>query len=430
MISNTLMKTGLSSDRFDASTEGQFNPTINLTAESTLATAATFNFQGKLNSNGKKLRIWIANGQTLVWNPDDKTADTADIEVVAGGYLRTFSHGPVKTKNSSLTMTAGGLYVGGVFEVSNYLAASSAASYKYDSRQASNEAVAYLKVYGTFTPQTDAFFACSLQDGSAIDLSGKTTTWSTGTRAKAERVTDSYTGTKGDVDFAANATVTIDVSGRELSDDMRIVEWAATPTNLDGLTFKLDEVSKAAGYGIKKDDEGLFVEVDTGSALTMADVKKALPEGVVLNGETIVFTGKTADEINNIMNTSADNGLTVSANLILGIEQEKNGKFEKKPFLKADAGAQTKEDTITFSFGGIDPKFDKADIKYSIDSATSVGGDADGEGWTNLMSEQPFTDKGATVTVDLPKQGEPAVKYYRVKFTVSEKAVSGDPANQ
>lgn len=421
MISNTVANIGTNNDNTQYNIDSKnvnrrFNPNVTLLDNSTFATTKTYTFFATVDSDGHTLQNWIATDAEVRWQPKTKIGGKPlTMDVTGGGELFILKNCSLYQPTMTLKMTDGWVTMGGDMVVSNYVAASAKNSFDYR-----NDA-AGLTVYGTFTPVTQRFIGCTMQNGSTIDLSEKKDVWST----------QGFAWGKGTVDFATGATVTIDVSGRELSDDMRIVEWAATPTNLDGLTFKLDEESKADGYRIKKTDAGLFVKIDTGSELTVAEVIEALSNGKVKVGDKeIDLSDKTAAEINEIMNTSADNGLTVSANLILGIEQEKNGKFEKKPFLKADAGAQTKEDTITFSFGGIDPKFDKADIKYSIDSATSVGGDADGEGWTNLKSEQPFTDKGATATVELPKQDEPAVKYYRVTFEVSEKAVSGDPANQ
>ena len=258
-ISNTIERTGLSSDQYGASMSNPFNPDINLMQTSVFATEKTFNYQGKIFPNGNKLRIWIANGQTLVWNPNDKSS--ADIEVVSGGFLRTFSHGPVKTPNCSLVMAGGALYIGGVFEVSNYWASSSVSLYKYDARKASDdEDVAYLKVYGSFRPETDVFFACSIQDGASIDLSGKTSVWSTQTSATAVQVTSEYKGMKSDVTFADRAKVTIDVGSREFRGETQIVSWSeGSKVSAAGAKFVLSSAAKTRGYRLTRDENGLYV---------------------------------------------------------------------------------------------------------------------------------------------------------------------------
>ena len=257
-ISNTIERTGLSSDQYGASMSNPFNPDINLMQTSVFATEKTFNYQGKIFPNGNKLRIWIANGQTLVWNPNDKSS--ADIEVVSGGFLRTFSPGPVKTPNCSLVMAGGALYIGGVFEVSNYWASSSVSLYKYDAREASGETVAYLKVYGSFRPETDVFFACSIQDGASIDLSGKTSVWSTKTSATAVQVTSEYKGMKSDVTFAEGAKVTIDVGSREFRGETQIVSWSeGSKASAATATFVLSSAAKAKGYRLVRDENGLYV---------------------------------------------------------------------------------------------------------------------------------------------------------------------------
>ena len=42
-----------------------------------------------------------------------------------------------------------------------------------------NNGTAAMNVYGRFTPATDYFYGCTLQDGATIDLNGRTGAWST-----------------------------------------------------------------------------------------------------------------------------------------------------------------------------------------------------------------------------------------------------------
>ena len=153
-----------------------------------------------------------------------------------GGWLRVDSgeSGGSPTLNIEMDTAAFRLY--GEFSVSNYVA-------RYDDIY--NQGDYAIKVYGTFTPAavlengTERFHGCEMQDGSTIDLSAKSATWG--------NVATGWSGTSADDDgnrtvtFATNATVTIDVHGRELAKGAKIVAWDAVPENLATLTFKFDD---------------------------------------------------------------------------------------------------------------------------------------------------------------------------------------------
>ena len=111
-----------------------------------------------------------------------------------------------------------------------------------------------LKVFGTFLPDAVAdgveyFYGCTMQDGSTIDLSGKTGPWST-TSSSQNRNT---------VSFADGATVTIDAHGRRFPNGEFLMTWKQAPSNLDGLTFRLDDASVARGYRVKACAGGLRI---------------------------------------------------------------------------------------------------------------------------------------------------------------------------
>ena len=65
-----------------------------------------------------------------------------------------------------------------------------------------------LNVYGTFQPNTDMFYGCTMLDKSTIDLSGRTTA------LPAEAVFAKYQPSRLSVSFAEGATVTVHVDGR------------------------------------------------------------------------------------------------------------------------------------------------------------------------------------------------------------------------
>ena len=153
-----------------------------------------------------------------------------------GGWLTVDSGESGGSPTLNIEMDTAALRLYGEFSVSNYVA-------RYNDLY--NQGDYAIKVYGTFTPAavlengTERFHGCEMQDGSTIDLSAKSATWG--------NVATGWSGTSADdngnrtVTFATNATVTIDVHGRELAKGEKIVAWDAVPENLATLTFKFDD---------------------------------------------------------------------------------------------------------------------------------------------------------------------------------------------
>ena len=108
-----------------------------------------------------------------------------------------------------------------------------------------NAGTAALNVHGVFTPLTDYFYGCTMQDGSTIDLSGRSEAWSTRSL---------FTQGSRDVSFANDATVTIDIGSRKIARGDYIVKWPQPPQNLETLKFKL----KNGKGAVRASNEGLF----------------------------------------------------------------------------------------------------------------------------------------------------------------------------
>ena len=110
-----------------------------------------------------------------------------------------------------------------------------------------------LCVYGTFMPQTDYFYGCTMMDGSAIDLSGKTAPWSLTSAETAGGLTN--------VVFDTGATVRVKLGGRRVSSKTPVIEWSeeagTKPANLATLKFTSVEGERRRNF-IKKED-GLYV---------------------------------------------------------------------------------------------------------------------------------------------------------------------------
>ena len=140
----------------------------------------------------------------------------------------------------------------GAVEVRDYTA------YRETSKH--NEGAEAFKVYGTFTPVTDTFYGCQMQDGSTVDLSGRETAWHTTTAA------DSSAKGSTTVTFADNATITVDLHGRtELfaltrSTNPFVVTWDEEPANLAGLKFVTDAKSRKMGLRLVPDTKRVPAE--------------------------------------------------------------------------------------------------------------------------------------------------------------------------
>ena len=90
----------------------------------------------------------------------------------------------------------GTLWIGATLDVDNYYAACTTNV---------NNGTGAMNVYGRFTPATDYFYGCTLQDGAILDLNGRNGAWST---------TSAFTNGLNLVSFADGATITIDAHAR------------------------------------------------------------------------------------------------------------------------------------------------------------------------------------------------------------------------
>ena len=171
---------------------------------------------------------------------------TIDTAGSPGGYIHIvegFSGGsPTVNLNMGCAFN-----IAGEFSVSNYTARY-ATNYNYGSGT--------LKVYGTFTPVAqrggnDAFFGPEMQDGSLIDLSGKTNGWSV--------VSTGFTGGNRTMTFADNATVGVLLGERKLKAETQVIDWsAAMPGNRAGLKF-YGKYADGKRVNLKVRDDGVYM---------------------------------------------------------------------------------------------------------------------------------------------------------------------------
>ena len=150
-----------------------------------------------------------------------------------------------------------------------------------------------IAVQGVFKPVTDFFPNVQLQDGARIDLTERTEPWSV-------RSLDILHGTEDHpflCSFADNATIVVDVRGRELALGDKIVSWDTMPSNFSTLTFKFDTGEEELVLGAAA-GEGVYYGVDPNSR----EVAKAL------------WTGAVSDDISDPANWVCENiaGVTLA----------------------------------------------------------------------------------------------------------------------
>ena len=228
-----------------------------LTKDSTLNLQNHYGFIGNgysrtyLDLGGNTLTVNLNAGGKLFYLYNTEVRDGV-LDVIDGGWLETGNAGVTAT-NATIKCRAA-MRANGAVNVRDYMA------YRASSKH--NEGTAAFKVYGTFTPATDIFYGCQMQNGSTVDLSGRTTVWNTTTAA------DSTAKGSTTVTFADNATITVNLYGREglfalaRSADPFVATWSADPANLEVLKFVVD--AKSRKLGLKVVPDTLMVPGDEG----------------------------------------------------------------------------------------------------------------------------------------------------------------------
>ena len=196
-----------------------FNPRMQLTAPSTLQVVASgdLNVKGAvIDLGGQTLTVSIASGKYL--KLESSVISNGVLDVVQGGWV---------TNQTALDARTVDLKIGSALALEAELSVRD-----YEAKFTSNysSGTAPLKVYGTFTPTTDFFYGCTLQDGATLNLAAKTGAWST---------TSAFTGALNVVTFADGARVTVELGDRLPEQGEQLIAWtpATKPANLSTLTF-------------------------------------------------------------------------------------------------------------------------------------------------------------------------------------------------
>ena len=210
---------------------------LTLTADSTIETAFNTVVYNATTD------MWNLDTHTLSVDTMGKTLYFADSVNITNGVFWTKGNGcwrifnAVKMRGTTLRAESA-LWLEKQLDVDDYYAACT---------NNVNNGTAAMNVYGRFTPATDYFYGCTLQDGATIDLGSRTGAWST---------TSAFTSGANSVAFASGATITVDVHERAVFSG-KIVDWGAgnAPANV---TFKIDDASKAMGRNLYVRDDGLY----------------------------------------------------------------------------------------------------------------------------------------------------------------------------
>ena len=217
---------------------------LSLTTNSTFYLRSDTLFSGwddvPIKLNGHELLFNMAVDSKSVWLTKDMTNGTIRLSPANSGKRRfAIFKRNVDARTVDVIDEAGCISPFTTFSVRSYTATAPSGNEFWSG-------TGRMYVYGTFTPTTDYFYGCTMMDGSTIDLSGRSGTWST---------TGAYNCGRRTVDFADGATINVKVGER--NGRKKLVSWTSTPSNLAGLTFKCVDMNVT----LKKEDDGLYLPI-------------------------------------------------------------------------------------------------------------------------------------------------------------------------
>ena len=217
------------------------NGAIDFGADSFVNVARTAHIGGPFHLHGHTLTATIAANQ--IWHCRSGSAVDGTVKLAGDGVFQTY--GAIDASTNATYDVACALDIAQPIAVSNYVA-----RYEGDS----NSGTAEFRVHGTFTPVTDNFYPATMQNGSTIDLSGRSGAWSS-------------TGTFGALKFASGALVTIDVGARSLAHGERVLAWSAVPENV---AFRIAGTAIAATESARIEADGVYYDVPDANVVAVA----------------------------------------------------------------------------------------------------------------------------------------------------------------
>ena len=181
-----------------------------------------------------------------------------------------------------------------------------------------------VKVYGSLRPNTDCFRGCEMQDGSTLDLRGRTMPFSTRSRNTAN------TAAQITISFAANATVTVNLEGRALAGGMCIVKWAEQPDATT--TFAFDAATTALGFTPAVMADGLYASSGANTYPKTAMWTGAANDGVLSNAVNWSCTNFNGEALSTDTLPAAQTELIFTGDLALQIPSDPGISFGKMVF--------------------------------------------------------------------------------------------------
>ena len=181
-----------------------------------------------------------------------------------------------------------------------------------------------VKVYGSLRPNTDCFRGCEMQDGSTLDLRGRTMPFSTRSRNTAN------TAAQITISFAANATVTVNLEGRALAGGMCIVKWAEQPDATT--TFAFDAATTALGFTPAVMADGLYASSGANTYPITAMWTGAANDGVLSNAVNWSCTNFNGEALSADTLPAAQTELIFTGDLALQIPSDPGISFGKMVF--------------------------------------------------------------------------------------------------
>ncbi len=220
-----------------------------LTADSYLGVTNSIVFgdsngHGDMDLGGHTLSVWIGTGGKYLYLRCAKI-ENGKIDITAGGWLQVVNACVATNVDFKINCA---LNIGAALSVRDYEAVWTSTNAEH------NKGTAALNVYGTFTPNPEhnRFYGCTMQDGSMIDLSGRTGAFST---------LSTFTTGSTSLKFASGATVKVKLSGRTDFDDLKardapcFMTWPEDLAPAADVKFELDDDLKRRGFRVRRDDE-------------------------------------------------------------------------------------------------------------------------------------------------------------------------------
>ena len=218
------------------------NSEIVFGADSFINVARTAHIGGPFTLNGHTLTATIAANQ--IWHCRSGSASNGTVKLEGDGVFQVQYEAITATDNATYDIACA-MNLLQPMSVSNYVA-------RYEG--AANAGTADFKVFGTFTPVADDFYPVTMQNGSAIDLSGKTGAWSS-------------IGPTGAIKFASGAVVTLDVGARSLAHGERVLAWSAVP---ESVAFRIVGSAIASTESARLEADGVYYDVPDANVVAVA----------------------------------------------------------------------------------------------------------------------------------------------------------------